>query len=72
MSVGSEPAIAVVDIMARKVVREIPSTRSETPTGVAYDATDRLIISVCGDGIAKFIDAKSGTEVASLSVTKDA
>jgi DNA-binding beta-propeller fold protein YncE len=60
--------IAVIDIAARKVIRRIPLAGCEGPTGLAYDAATGLLISVCGNGVAKFVDAKTGKEAASVAV----
>jgi DNA-binding beta-propeller fold protein YncE len=40
----------------------------EEPTGLVYDSTDRLLISVCSNGLVKFIASESGNELASLTV----
>jgi DNA-binding beta-propeller fold protein YncE len=61
-------AIAVVDVAKREVVRTIPMNGCKDPTGMAYDAEDGLLISVCANGLAKFVDAKSGEEIASVKV----
>jgi YVTN family beta-propeller protein len=63
--------IAVIDIAARKVVRRIPLAGCKEPTGLAYDAATGLLISACGNGLAKVVDARSGTEVASLTIGKE-
>ena len=39
----------------------------EESTGLAYDSRDRLVISVCSNGLAKLI-AADGKKVASVSV----
>ena len=62
--------IAVIDVAARKIIRHIPLKSCEEPTGIAYDGASGLVISVCGSGAAKFIDAKSGKEVSSLKIGK--
>jgi YVTN family beta-propeller protein len=62
--------IAVVDIAARRVLRTIKLAKCHGPTGLAYDAPDELLISVCDNGIAKFINAKTGTDVATFVVGK--
>jgi hypothetical protein len=65
-------AIAVVDIPQRKLLRSIALRNCEGPTGLAYDSADDLLISVCNNGVAKFVDAASGSEYASISVGKGA
>jgi DNA-binding beta-propeller fold protein YncE len=61
-------SIAVVDIVKRKVVREIALKGCEEPTGLAYDSKDRLVISVCSNGLLEFIASDSGKEVARVKV----
>ena len=62
--------IAVIDVAARKVVRHIPLAGCEEPTGLAYDAASGLLISACGNGLAKVVDARSGAQVASFAIGK--
>lgn len=72
VNLESKGAIAVVDVPGRKVVRELPLKDCEEPTGLAYDAADSLIVSVCSNGLAKFVDPESGSEQASIAVGKGA
>ena len=72
VNIESKNAIAVVDVPHRKLLREIPLKGCEEPSGLAYDAAEALVISVCGNGLAKFVDPVSGVEVASLHVAKGA
>jgi DNA-binding beta-propeller fold protein YncE len=72
VNIESRNAIAVVDIANRKLTREIGMRGCESPTGLTYDQADRLLISVCSNGIAKFVDPDSGLEVASRHVGKGA
>lgn len=64
--------IAVVDVRARKVVAHIPLRGCDGPTGLAYDREADLLMSVCENGIVKFIRAGNAEEVASLPVGKGA
>jgi DNA-binding beta-propeller fold protein YncE len=61
-------SIAVVDVGKRKVVQDIALRDCEEPTGLAYDSKDRLVISVCSNGLVKFIAADDAKEVASVKV----
>jgi DNA-binding beta-propeller fold protein YncE len=72
VNIESKNAIGVVDIPGRKVVKRIPLKGCEEPSGAAYDAADRLVISVCGNGVAKFVDPAKALEVASVTVGKGA
>jgi DNA-binding beta-propeller fold protein YncE len=64
--------IVAVDIPARKVVTHIPLRGCDGPTGIAYDRETDLLMSVCENGIAKFVQAREAREVASLTVSKGA
>ena len=61
-------AIAVVDVANRKLLREYTMKDCEDPTGLAFDVKDRLVMSVCSNGLVKFVDADNGQEVASVKV----
>lgn len=69
---ASQGQIAVISVPARRVVRKIPLRGCEEPTGIAYDSADRLVISVCSNGLAKFVDPESGLELASIGVGEGA
>lgn len=60
--------VAVVDVAKRKVVQKIVLNQCEDPTGLAYDSDDQLIISVCSNGLVKFIAADTRKEAASIKV----
>lgn len=72
VNVASRGTIAVVDLPGRRVVRELPMGGCREPTGIGFDAADRLVISVCSNGIAKFLDPHSGVALASIPVGKGA
>jgi hypothetical protein len=59
--------IDVVDIAARKLVVSYPMPGCQGPTGLALVPGDRLI-SVCRNGVAKIVDARTGAELASLAI----
>lgn len=61
-------SIAVVDVPKHKVLEEITLKNCEEPTGLAYDTEDRLVISVCSNGLLKFISVDTKKEVASVKV----
>jgi DNA-binding beta-propeller fold protein YncE len=72
VNVASANAIAVVNLPARKLIRKLALKGCEEPTGLAFDAADGLIISVCSNGLAKFVDPETGSELASVRVGKGA
>lgn len=69
---GKTNEVVAVDVAARKVVKHMPLKGCEDPTGLAYDQADGLLISVCDNGLAKFLHREDGREAASLTVAKGA
>jgi DNA-binding beta-propeller fold protein YncE len=66
VNVANKHEIAVLDLAAGKVVRRMVMTGCEDPSGLAYDAADGLLASVCSNGVTKILHAADGKEVASL------
>jgi DNA-binding beta-propeller fold protein YncE len=60
--------IAVIDARTKKVTGSFKLTGCEEPSGLAYAAETNLLVSACGNGVAKVIQADSGKDVASLSI----
>jgi DNA-binding beta-propeller fold protein YncE len=71
-NIADRNEVAVIDIAARKVVRRIKLSGCHGPTGLAYDARDAVLISVCQNGLVKFINAKTYTDAAAFHVGRDA
>jgi hypothetical protein len=69
---GKMSEIVALDIASRKVVKRIPLDGCEEATGLAYDQADRLVISVCDNGILKAFDEVAGRVVASIAVGRGA
>lgn len=67
VNIEDKNQIAVIDSKARKVLTRYTLKDCDGPTGLAYDAADKYLISSC-DGTAKVIRADNGTEVASLKI----
>ncbi len=63
--------IAVVDIAARKVTARYDLTSCDSPTGIAYDAADRMLMAAC-DGATVFVDVRSGKVLQTLATGKGA
>ena len=72
VNVEDQGTVAVVDLLTQQVVKRFPMEGCEGATGLAYDAPNDMIVSVCANGLAKFLDATQGTELASLNVGKGA
>lgn len=66
VNVEDKNEIAVIDTRARTVIAHYPLRGCDGPTGIAYSAKARLIVSAC-DGLAK-VTAPDGHEVASLKI----
>lgn len=60
--------IVVIDVRTRKVTGHFKLNGCEEPSGLAYAPASKLLISACGNGIAKIVQADSGKEVASLAI----
>jgi hypothetical protein len=69
VNIADKAQIAVLDLALRKVVREIPLTDCQEPTGLALDPKTHLLLSACGNGVAKFVTVE-GRDVATLRIGK--
>jgi hypothetical protein len=69
---GKMSEIVALDIASRKVVKRIPLDGCEEATGLAYDQADKLVISVCDNGILKAFDEVAGRVVAGIAVGRGA
>ncbi len=67
-NIESRNEIAMINVVQRRVVRTLPLPGCDRPTGLAYDALDDLLISVCHNGVAKFVHAKSGRLAATVAI----
>jgi hypothetical protein len=62
--------IVVIDIKSQKVTTRYKMAGCEDPSGLAYADKSKLLISSCGNGVAKVLAADSGKEVASIPIGK--
>src|SRR5258708_6789893 len=69
---GKMSEIVALDIASRRIVKRVPLKGCEEATGLAYDQADKLIISVCDNGILKAFDTRAGRVVASIAVGRGA
>lgn len=67
VNVVSTGEVALVDLVGRTVVARYPMADCKRPTGIAYVEGDR-IVSACGSGVAKILDAANGKELASIKI----
>jgi DNA-binding beta-propeller fold protein YncE len=66
VNVEDKNEIAVVDVPGRKVVAHWPLEGCMGPTGLAYDAADKLLLAACNAATA-VVDAKTGKVLQTLS-----
>ncbi|MGZ6013764.1 MAG: YncE family protein, partial [Caulobacteraceae bacterium] len=71
VNVENKNEIAVIDVAARSVLARWPLAGCDGPTGIAYDAADRLLIAAC-DGASVVVDARTGKVVQTLETGKGA
>jgi DNA-binding beta-propeller fold protein YncE len=71
VAVEDRDEVAVLDIAGRKVAARYALAGCDGPTGLAYDADDRLIIAAC-DGTTDLVAADTGAVVATLATGKGA
>ena len=63
-----EGSVIAVDAANKKVVGRWKMKDCEDPTGMAYSALLDAVLSVCGNGLLKVLDARTGAELKSLPV----
>jgi YVTN family beta-propeller protein len=68
VNITSVPEIAVIDVKKRIVTDHYKLDGCRGASGLAYAAQAKLLISSCGNGMAKVLDAATGKEVASLAI----
>jgi hypothetical protein len=71
VNIEDKNQIAVIDVASKKVTARYALKGCDGPTGLAYVASAKLLISAC-DGSAHVIRADNGMEVASLPTAKGA
>ena len=69
---GKTSEIATVDVAARAVVHHVALAGCKGATGLAYDAVEQLVMSVCDNGVFQVFDVKSGRVTASIAVGRGA
>lgn len=69
---GEASELEAVDIAARAVTKHIPLAGCEGATGLAYDQSDQLVLSVCDNGLLMAVDATTDRAVASIPVGRGA
>jgi DNA-binding beta-propeller fold protein YncE len=72
VNIADRAQLVAVSIAARRIKRREALRGCKKPSGMAFDMHNGLVVSVCGNGIAKFVLADGLKEVASIKVGKGA
>ena len=72
VNVEDKNQIAVIDVATKKVTARYALKGCDGPTGLAYDAADKLLILLVHDGSAHVVRAATGVEVVSIPTAKGA
>jgi DNA-binding beta-propeller fold protein YncE len=67
VNVEDKNQIAVIDIAGRRVAARYALAGCEGPTGIAYAAADKLLISSC-DGVAEIVQADTGKVIRQIKI----
>lgn len=70
VNVTSTPDIAVIDAKSHIVTAHYKLEGCRGASGLAYATQAKLLISSCGNGMAKVLDAATGREVASIPIAR--
>ncbi len=70
VNVTSVPEIAVIDVKSRTVTARYKLDGCRGASGLAYATQTKLLISSCGNGMAKVLQADTGKEVASIPIAR--
>jgi YVTN family beta-propeller protein len=72
VNVEDKDEVAVIDTKARKLISRFPLQGCEGPTGIAYDAGSREILSACGENAVAVVSAPDGRQIARLPIGRGA
>jgi hypothetical protein len=72
VNIADQDRIAIVDLRSKQLIGGNKLQGCHGPTGIGYDKELSMVISVCENGVAKFMSAPSLIEVASLAVGRGA
>jgi YVTN family beta-propeller protein len=68
VNVESTAEVVVIDTRTHAVLHRFKLNGCEEPTALAYLAAGKLLVSTCGNEVAKVIDAGDGHEVTSIPI----
>ena len=69
---GETAEVVAVDIASRAVIKHVRISGCKGATGLAYDEREKLLLSVCDNGVLKVLDGRAAREVASIPVGEGA
>jgi len=72
VNVEDKNELVVLDTRSRKVIARHVLEGCEGPTGIAYDAKWREIVSACGENAVAIVSAPDGRQIARLPIGKGA
>ena len=67
VNVEDKNEVVAIDTRARKVLAHYPLAGCDGPTGIAYSVKAKLVISACGNGVAKFT-TPDGQDMGSVKI----
>jgi YVTN family beta-propeller protein len=70
VNIEDKNEVAVLDTRSRKVLSRFPLHGCDGPTGIAYDAAAREILSACGESAVAVVSAPDGRQIARLAIGK--
>lgn len=68
VNVEDKGELVTIDTAKRAVTAHLPLTGCEEPSGLAYDPAAKILVSACGNGVAKVVSATSGKQVATVQI----
>ncbi len=68
VNIESSAEIGVIDVKSLRLVGKYKLAGCEEPTGLAYDMFSKFLISSCGNGVAKVVQAETGKDVATIPI----
>jgi hypothetical protein len=72
VNVEDRNEVVVLDTKAQKVISRFALKGCEGPSGIAYDAASREILSACGGNAVAIVSAPDGRQIADLPIGKGA
>ena len=70
VNVEDRAEIAIIDVKSRKVVGRYPLKGCDGPTGLAFVANGKRLISSCANGVAAISDPRTRRVTATLAIAK--